>query len=122
MSKVIYKNTRLIIADNSGAKIAQCIQVYKGQACGVGDIIRVCIKKVRPDVRDKFFKKTFLALVVRTVGRDRDSNGIYNSFSDNAAVLLTEKREPMGTSIAGPVSRKVEKVSKAVASMASTRY
>ena len=122
MSKVISKNTRLVIADNSGVKIVQCIHTYKGKACGVGDIIRVCVKKVKPDVRDKFFKKTFLALVVRTVGRDRDSNGIYNSFSDNAAVLLNEKREPMGTSIAGPVSRKVQQVSKAVASMASTRY
>jgi len=104
---LIHPKTRLNVADNTGILVVECI-APRGRtgACGVGSIIKVCVKKATPEAR-KHWKSTFDAVVVRTVGRSRNASGDVTSFSDNAVAILGPNGEPMGTRIFGPVSREV---------------
>lgn len=105
---LIFRKTRLNVADNTGILIVECIAPKNGSdSCGPGDIIKVCVKKATPEAR-KYWKSTHNAIVVRTTGRSRGALGDLSSFSDNAAVILGANGEPMGTRVLGPISRKVK--------------
>ncbi len=106
---MIQLRTVLDVADNSGAKVVQCIKVLGGSRrryARIGDIIVVAIKEVEPNGN---FKKGEVkkAVVVRTRKEIRRSNGSYIKFDSNAAVLIGDNREPIGTRIFGPVAREL---------------
>ena len=106
---MIQAQTNLEVADNSGARRVQCIKVLGGskhKVASVGDIIVVTVKEAIPRGR---VKKGDLhrAVVVRTAKEIRRPDGSVIRFDGNAAVLLTPKREPIGTRIFGPVTREL---------------
>ena len=101
--------TRLTVADNSGAKEIMCIKVLGGSKrryASVGDVIVASVKKALPDGKVKK-GKVVKAVVVRTKKEIQRENGSLIRFDDNAAVILDEKKEPIGTRIFGPVSREI---------------
>ena len=106
---MIQVETKLDVADNSGAKIVQCIKVLGGSRkryARIGDIIKVTIKDAIP--RGKVKKgDVYDALVVRTKHGVRRADGSLIRFDGNAAVLLDNKREPIGTRVFGPVTREL---------------
>jgi large subunit ribosomal protein L14 len=106
---MIQAETRLTVADNSGAKILYCIKVLGGSRrryASVGDIIVVSVKEAIPNTKVK--KGDVLkAVVVRTKKEISRSDGSYIRFDDNSAVLITQTREPIGTRIFGPVAREL---------------
>ncbi|WP_407276135.1 50S ribosomal protein L14 [Halothiobacillus sp. DCM-1] len=96
-------------ADNSGAKKVQCIKVLGGshrRYAGIGDIIKVSIKDAIPRGRVKK-GDVYNAVVVRTAKGVRRADGSIIRFDGNAAVLLNNKLEPIGTRIFGPVTREL---------------
>ena len=101
--------TRLNVADNSGARVVECIRVLKGSIgsmAQIGDTIVVSVKQVTPGSPLK--KGTVSrAVVVRTKSPLRRPDGSYIRFDENAAVLLTDKTNPRGTRIFGPVAREL---------------
>ena len=106
---MIQTETRLTVADNSGAREALCIRVLGGtrrRYASVGDVIVVAIKNAIPtsDVKKGAVSK---ALVVRTKKEVRRADGSYIRFDDNACVLLTAADELRGTRIFGPVGREL---------------
>lgn len=106
---MIQLRTVLEVADNSGAKSVQCIKVLGGSTrryARVGDIIKVAVKSAAPNsnVKKGEVKR---AVVVRTKKELRRSNGSYIKFDNNAAVLISDTNEPVGTRIFGPVSREL---------------
>lgn len=106
---MIQLRTVLDVADNSGARKVQCIKVLGGTGrryASVGDIIVVAVKEAEPNsnVKKGDVKK---AVVVRTRKELRRSEGSYIKFDTNAAVLVNEAREPIGTRIFGPVAREL---------------
>lgn len=106
---MIQLRTVLDVADNSGAKVVQCIKVLGGSRrryARIGDVIVVAIKEVEPNGN---FKKGEVkkAVVVRTKKEIRRSNGSYIKFDNNAAVLIGDTKEPIGTRIFGPVAREL---------------
>ena len=106
---MIQQRTRLQAADNSGARELMCIKVMGGtrrRYAGVGDVIKVSVKDAIP--RGKVKKgEVYDAVVVRTAKGVRRSDGSLIRFDHNAAVLLTNKLEPIGTRIFGPVTREL---------------
>jgi large subunit ribosomal protein L14 len=104
---MIQSFTRLNVADNSGAKEIMCIKVLGGSKrryASVGDIIVASVKKAIPN--GKVAKgKVVKAVVVRTKKEIQRENGSLIRFDDNAAVIIDDKKEPIGTRIFGPVSR-----------------
>jgi len=106
---MIQMQTRLRSADNTGAKELMCIKVLGGSKrryAGVGDVIKVSVKDAVP--RGKVKKgEVYSAVVVRTRKGVRRSDGSLIRFDGNAAVLLTNKLEPIGTRIFGPVTREL---------------
>jgi large subunit ribosomal protein L14 len=106
---MIQTETRLTVADNSGAKEVLCLHVLGGSArryASVGDTIVVTVKSAMPTSQIK--KGTVSkAVVVRTKKEIRRKDGSYIRFEDNAAVLLTAQDEPRGTRIFGPVAREL---------------
>ena len=106
---MIQQETRLIVADNSGAKEVLCIRVLGGTArryAGIGDTIVVSIKTAIPASEAK--KGTVSkAVVVRTKKEVRRPDGSYIRFDDNACVLLNPTGEIRGTRIFGPVAREL---------------
>jgi len=106
---MIQAETRLKVADNSGAKEIYCIKVLCGSRrryAGVGDIIVVSVKEAIPHSKVK--KGDILkAVVVRTKKEIRRLDGSYIRFDDNSAVLLSPSMEPVGTRILGPVAREL---------------
>ena len=99
--------TRLNVADNSGAKEIMCIKVLGGSKrryASVGDVIVASVKKALPTGKVKK-GKVIKAVVVRTKKEIQRENGSLIRFDDNAAVILDDKKEPIGTRIFGPVSR-----------------
>jgi large subunit ribosomal protein L14 len=106
---VIQTETVLNVADNSGARKVLCIKVLGGSKrryAHIGDVIRVTVKDAIP--RGKVKKgEIHYALVVRTKKGVRRSDGSLIRFDSNAAVLLDNKREPLGTRVFGPVSREL---------------
>jgi large subunit ribosomal protein L14 len=109
---MIQLRTRLIAADNSGARELMCIKVMGGtrrRYAGVGDVIKVSVKDAIP--RGKVKKgEVYDAVVVRTRRGVRRGDGSLIRFDGNAAVLLTPKLEPIGTRIFGPVTRELRNV------------
>ncbi|MGF1643509.1 MAG: 50S ribosomal protein L14 [Thiotrichales bacterium] len=106
---MIQMQTVLDVADNSGAKRVQCIKVLGGSKrryAGIGDVIKVSVKDAIP--RGKVKKgEVFNAVVVRTAKGIRRNDGSAIRFDKNAAVLLNNKLEPIGTRIFGPVTREL---------------
>ena len=106
---MIQVETRLDVADNSGAKQVQCIKVLGGSKrryARVGDIITVSVKDAIP--RGKVKKgEVAQAVVVRTKKDVKRADGSVIRFDTNAAVLVDKKQEPIGTRIFGPVAREL---------------
>jgi large subunit ribosomal protein L14 len=106
---MIQMQTRLNVADNSGAKEVFCIKVLGGskrRVASIGDIIVVSIKEALPNAKVKK-GDVAKAVVVRTVHKLRRSDGSYIRFDDNSAVLINASKEPIGTRIFGPVAREL---------------
>jgi large subunit ribosomal protein L14 len=109
---MIQMSTLLNAADNSGARTLMCIKVLGGtrrRYATVGDVIKVSVKDAIP--RGKVKKgEVYDAVVVRTRRGVRRPDGSLIKFDGNAAVLLTNKLEPIGTRIFGPVTRELRTV------------
>jgi large subunit ribosomal protein L14 len=106
---MISLRTRLNVADNSGARVVECIRVLKGSVgtpAQIGDIIVVAVKQVTPGGGVKK-GEVAKAVVVRTRSALRRPDGSYIRFDDNAAVLINEAKNPRGTRIFGPVAREL---------------
>jgi large subunit ribosomal protein L14 len=106
---MIQMQTRLKVADNSGAKEVQCIKVIGGskrRTASVGDIIVVSIKEALPNSKVKK-GDVAKAVIVRTISKVRRVDGSYIRFDDNSAVLIKADKEPIGTRIFGPVAREL---------------
>ncbi|MDR1660933.1 MAG: 50S ribosomal protein L14 [Candidatus Accumulibacter sp.] len=106
---MIQMQTVLDVADNTGARSVMCIKVLGGSKrryAGVGDIIKVSIKDAAPRGRVKK-GDIYSAIVVRTAKGVRRPDGSLVRFDNNAAVLLNNKLEPIGTRIFGPVTREL---------------
>lgn len=106
---MIQQESRVKVADNSGAKEALCIRVLGGtrrRYAGVGDIVVVTVKDALPsgNVKKGTVSK---AVVVRTRKQMRRKDGTYIAFDDNAVVLLNAGGDPRGTRIFGPVAREL---------------
>ncbi|MBU1724949.1 MAG: 50S ribosomal protein L14 [Gammaproteobacteria bacterium] len=106
---MIQMQSILQVADNSGAKKVMCIKVLGGshrRYAGIGDVIKVSIKDAIP--RGKVKKgDVYNAVIVRTAHGVRRSDGSKIRFDNNAAVLLNNKLDPIGTRIFGPVTREL---------------
>ncbi|MCU7803066.1 MAG: 50S ribosomal protein L14 [Candidatus Thiodiazotropha sp. (ex Lucinoma kastoroae)] len=106
---MIQMQTNLSVADNSGAKRVQCIKVLGGshrRYAGIGDIVKVSVKDAIP--RGKVKKgDVYNAVVVRTTKGVRRPDGSVIRFDTNAAVLLNNALQPIGTRIFGPVTREL---------------
>jgi large subunit ribosomal protein L14 len=106
---MIQMQTLLAVADNSGAKLVQCIKVLGGSKrryANIGDVIKVSVKEAIP--RGKVKKgDVYDAVIVRTRKGVRRDDGSLIRFDTNAAVLLDTKREVIGTRIFGPVTREL---------------
>ena len=106
---MIQLRTVLDVADNSGAKVIQCIKVLGGSKrryAGIGDIIKVSIKDAIPRGRVKK-GEVYDAVVVRTRKGVRRPDGSLLRFDGNAVVILTAQLQPLGTRIFGPVTREL---------------
>ena len=106
---MIQMQSNLDVADNTGARLVMCIKVLGGSKrryASVGDIIKVTIKDAAPRGRVKK-GEVYDAVVVRTAKGVRRADGSMIKFDGNAAVLLNNKYEPIGTRIFGPVTREL---------------
>lgn len=106
---MIQMQTNLNAADNSGARRVQCIKVLGGSGrryARIGDIIKVSVKEAIPRGRVKK-GEVYNAVVVRSAKGVRRADGSVIRFDNNAAVLLNNKLEPVGTRIFGPVTREL---------------
>ena len=106
---MIQAETRLTVADNSGAKVLSCIKVLGGSRrryASIGDIIVVSIKEAIPNAKVKK-GDVMKAVVVRTKKEIRRPDGSLIRFDDNSAVLITGAKEPIRTRIFGPVPREL---------------
>jgi large subunit ribosomal protein L14 len=106
---MIQQETRLKVADNSGAKKILCITPLGGgigKTASIGDIISATVKEADPE--SKIPKgKVVRAVIVRTKKELRRKDGSYIRFDDNAAVIITLQGEPVGTRVFGPVGREL---------------
>jgi large subunit ribosomal protein L14 len=117
---MIQQESRLVVADNSGAREALCIRVLGGtkrRYASVGDVIVVAIKGVIPssDVKKGAVSK---AIIVRTRKEIRRPDGSYIRFDDNACVLLNSAGEIRGSRIFGPVARELRATNMKIVSLA----
>ena len=106
---MIQNETKLEVADNSGAKLVQCIKVLGGAGrryARVGDVIVVSVKEAMPRGRVKK-GDVRRAVVVRTAKEVRRNDGTVIRFDKNAAVIINNNMEPIGTRIFGPVVREL---------------
>ena len=106
---MIQAETKLQVADNSGAKKLYCIRVLGGSKrryARIGDTIIVSVKEAMPNAKVKK-GDVMRAVVVRTKKGLRRSDGSYIRFDDNSAVLINQQGEPIGTRIFGPVAREL---------------
>jgi large subunit ribosomal protein L14 len=106
---MIQMQSKLEVADNSGAKKVQCIKVLGGThrySASVGDVIVVSVKEAVP--RGKVKKgDVYMAVVVRTAKEISRADGSRIKFDRNAAVLLNKQKEPIGTRVFGPMPREL---------------
>ena len=117
---MIQQESRLVVADNSGAKEALCIRVLGGtrkRYASVGDVIVVAVKSVIPssDVKKGAVSK---AVIVRTKKEVRRPDGSYIRFDDNACVLLNAAGDIRGSRIVGPVARELRGTNMKIVSLA----
>ena len=106
---MIQQESRLKVADNSGARELLCIKVLGGSRrryARVGDVITATVKEAIPEGSVKK-GEIVRAVVVRTAKEQRRPDGSYIKFDENAAVLLDEAKNPRGTRIFGPVGREL---------------
>lgn len=106
---MIQMRTILEVADNSGARRISCILPLGGHVglkAGLGDIITANVKEASPDGQVKK-GKVVKAVIVRMRKEQRRKDGTYIRFDDNAAVLINEANEPVGTRVFGPVAREL---------------
>jgi large subunit ribosomal protein L14 len=117
---MIQQESRLSVADNSGAKEVLCIRVLGGTGkryAGIGDKIVVTVKSAMPsgEIKKGTVSK---AIVVRTKKEIRRQDGSYIRFDDNAVVLLNNQGEMRGTRIFGPVARELRDINMKIVSLA----
>jgi large subunit ribosomal protein L14 len=106
---VIQQESRLKVADNTGAKEILCIRVLGGSSrryAGIGDVIVATVKEAIPGGGVKR-GEVVKAVVVRTVKERRRADGSYIKFDENAAVIIKPDNDPRGTRIFGPVGREL---------------
>ena len=106
---MIQTNSRLKVADNTGAREIMCINIPGGtrrRYAGVGDVIVASVKKAIPGATTKK-GEVVRAVVIRIAQPYRRPDGSYIKFDENAAVILTDKNNPKGTRIFGPVAREL---------------
>ncbi|MBN1884897.1 MAG: 50S ribosomal protein L14 [Candidatus Krumholzibacteriota bacterium] len=106
---MIKMQTNLVVADNSGAKSIRCIKVLGGtrrRYASVGDIISASVRVAMPGGGIKK-GQVVKCVIVRTTKEVRRRDGSYIRFDQNAAVVVNEQREPVGTRIFGPVAREL---------------
>ena len=106
---MIQQETRLKVADNTGAKELMCIRVLGGTGrkyANIGDVVVASVKKATPGGVVKK-GEVIKAVIVRTVKGVRRDDGSYIRFDENAAVVIKEDKNPRGTRIFGPVAREL---------------
>jgi len=106
---MIQPQTRLKVADNSGAKEIMCIRVLGGsfrKTANIGDVIIASVKSATPGGAVKK-KEVVKAVIVRSVAGKRRADGSFIRFDDNAAVIINDQKQPKGTRIFGPVAREL---------------
>jgi large subunit ribosomal protein L14 len=106
---MIQQESRLKVADNTGAREVLCIRVLGGSSrryAGVGDVIVAAVKDANPGGSVKK-GDVVKAVVVRTKKESRRSDGTYIRFDDNACVIIDNNQQPRGTRIFGPVAREL---------------
>ena len=106
---MIGMRSRLDVADNSGAKRIRCILPRGGSTgrhAGLGDVVTASVQEAAPDSNVKK-GAVVLAVIVRTRKETRRRDGTYIRFDSNAAVLINEAHEPVGTRVFGPVAREL---------------
>ena len=106
---MIQQQTKLKVADNSGARELMVIRVLGGsrvKAGGIGDVVVGTVKKATPNGTVKA-KKVVKAVIVRTRSSVKREDGSYISFDDNACVLIKDDKTPVGTRVLGPVAREL---------------
>ena len=106
---MIQQETRLNVADNTGAKQVLCIKVLGGSRkryARLGDIVVITIKKAIPNSNLKK-GEVHRAVVVRTKKELKRKDGSYIRFDDNAVVIINDQKEPTGTRVFGPVAREL---------------
>ncbi len=106
---MIQQQTRLQVADNSGAKEIFCVKVLGGsgrRSAHIGDVIVVSVKTAIPNAKVKK-GEVHKAVIVRTISKTKRADGSYIAFDDNSAVLINAQKEPIGTRIFGPVAREL---------------
>ncbi len=106
---MIKMQTNLVVADNSGAKSIRCIKVLGGSRrryASVGDIISASVRVAMPGGTVKK-GQVVKCVIVRTAKEIRRKDGSYIRFDQNAAVIINEQKEPVGTRIFGPVAREL---------------
>ena len=106
---MIQSHTYLNVADNSGARLVQCIGILNGtkrRAAYLGDIIVVVVKKIKNNVKVKR-GNIYHAIIVRVNKEFKRADGTYIKFDDNAVILLDENQQPIGTRVLGPIAREI---------------
>ena len=106
---MIQMRTILDVADNSGARLVQCVKVLGGSRrryASLGDVIVVSVKEALPNMKVKK-GQTARAVVVRTTREQARPDGSYVKFDGNSAVLVDKENAPIGTRIFGPVAREL---------------
>jgi len=105
---MIYPQTMLTVADNTGAKKVMCIRILGGNKkyAKIGDTIIAVVKEALPNMPVKR-SDVIRAVVVRTKKSIRRQDGMYIRFDDNAAVLVNMENNPRGTRVFGPVAREI---------------
>jgi len=106
---MIQMRTWLTVADNSGARKLMCILLVGGDAglkAGLGDIVTASVKEATPESQIKE-GKVVKCVIVRMRKEQRRKDGTYIRFDDNAAVLINDALEPVGTRVFGPVAREL---------------
>ncbi|HEY97158.1 MAG TPA: 50S ribosomal protein L14 [Dehalococcoidia bacterium] len=106
---MIQMQTRLKIADNTGAREVMCINVLGGtrkKYASIGDVVVASVKRAIPNAGTKK-GEVVRAVIIRTAQPYQRPDGSYIKFDENAAVILTDKNNPKGTRIFGPVAREL---------------
>ena len=106
---MIQNETRLNVADNTGAKevlVIRCLGGSKRKSATIGDIVVCAVKKASPNGSVKE-GQVVKCVIARTVYGVRRSNGSYIKFDDNAAVIIDNQKQPKGTRVFGPIAREL---------------